>query len=99
MRALILLLSVTLTGCRSHPGQVDEPCRKDGTCEGKLLCQWSGGADEYRCRPEAPKERCHFESECFCMTCADKCGATGVRECSFSDTTTWGAKPTVCTCK
>jgi len=94
MRYLFIVL--LLVGC--HTGNFEEECNKDGSCNAPgLECGWGG-----KCRvkePPAPPRRCIYESECFCFTCADKCGDAGVKNCAYSDTSVWGSKPAVCECK
>lgn len=92
------LVSVVSTfGC--HTGDYNESCNADGGCNDPgLKCD----EDWRKChlKPE-PKQsnKCNYESECFCLTCADKCGSTGVKTCAYSDTSVWGSKPALCECK
>ncbi len=102
MRHTILTtLLLCALGC-TPAGKLDGECNWDGTCDSpKLECvsTANGHYCHLKPEPENPPRRCHYESECFCVTCADKCGAAGVKACHWSDTTTWGAKPAVCDCK
>lgn len=102
--ALLGIMFLGLTNC-SLTGGPGEPCNSNGTCNGGLVCSKSSlYVDSYFCglsADVAPKEkrRCSFESECYCVTCAEQCGARGLKTCNFSDTTTWGNKtPAVCEC-
>jgi len=95
----ILFLLAFLVGCQNHPGDFGGACNKDGTCNSpNLECDnWM-----HSCRVKTPPEepgRCKFESECFCITCAEKCADAGVKECAYSDTSVWGSKPAICECK
>jgi hypothetical protein len=94
----ILLITLALVaGC--HTGDLGENCNKDGTCNGtNLTCSAWSGVCAKKTDP-APPSRCNYESECFCVTCAERCGASGVKSCAFSDVSVWGAKPSVCECK
>jgi hypothetical protein len=89
-----------LTGC---PGDLNEMCRGDGSCNYGLQCDGSfcrmPTAKANKENGEAIKRRCSFESECYCVTCAEQCGERGLKRCNFSDTTTWGNKtPAICEC-
>jgi hypothetical protein len=90
-----------VAGCASA-GDLGGPCNKDGTCNSaNLACKESlaAGARCFAKTPEEmPKSGCRYESECFCVTCAERCGATGVKSCAYSDTSVWGAKPALCEC-
>jgi hypothetical protein len=88
-------------GCNMHRGDLGETSNKDGTCNSpSLYC-----SDMFdRCtavdRPLSPvNHNCAYESECFCVACAEKCGEAGVKTCAYSDTSVWGAKPALCECK
>jgi hypothetical protein len=97
MRSAALVLAFVLFGC--HTGDFDQPCNKDGSCNGpNLVCDRGWEKCMVKEPPRAPG-RCSYESECFCVTCADKCGDAGVKTCAYSDTSVWGAKPAVCECK
>ncbi len=95
---LVALSSIMLLIACEPRGTIDNDCTPDGKCIGQLECFTWG--DRSTCRapksPE-PKKRCVFESECFCVTCADHC-EHGVKVCDYSDTSVWGAKPAVCEC-
>lgn len=92
-----ILIAFFITAC--HTGNLDEKCNSDGTCNGENLeCHFSRCMIRYKPEPVVVK-RCNFESECFCIACAEKCGDAGVKMCSFSDTSVWGSKPSVCECK
>lgn len=100
MKAKVFVLAVAFFAC--HKGSVDERCNPDGTCNGSNLeCRYSGGGASACSVKEAPPppRRCYYESECFCVTCADKCADAGVKNCMYSDTSVWGSKPAVCECK
>lgn len=90
------LVALFLIGC--HTGNFDETCNKDGSCNSQNLeC---GIYDKCVVKqPPAPPRRCYYESECFCVICAEKCGDAGVKVCAYSDTSVWGSKPAVCECK
>ena len=99
------LLPLLLFVACDKPGEVDGPCLPNGTCSSPALeCIYIGQnpGQGSECRPKTthtPRE-CYHESDCFCVTCAKKCAPTGLAECLFSDTTTWGARqPAVCKCK
>lgn len=95
MKKIVFTL-LLLAGC--HTGDFGEKCNKDGSCNSPTLA--CNAWDECKPKPEpAPARRCNYESECFCFTCADKCGEAGVKECAYSDTSVWGSKPAVCECK
>jgi hypothetical protein len=89
------LLSASLLAC--HTGNFNESCNKDGTCNSSnLIC------NQVVCivkEAPSPPRRCFYESECLCVTCSEKCGEAGVKECVYSDTSVWGAKPSACECK
>lgn len=102
MRKIIILLFV-LCACdkmQPHRGDLGEDCNKDGTCNAATLeCnEYSSECRAHNTNPVSPS-RCHYESECYCVTCSDKCGDAGVKACNYSDTSVWGAKPAVCECK
>lgn len=95
--------TIFLAACVPTTGNIETDCNHDGTCNSPgLSCQQNLGG-YFRCYPKPsppdPSVRCHYQSECFCMTCADKCGDAGVKQCAYSDTSVWGAKPAVCECK
>ena len=91
----LIIATLFLAGC--HTGDFGERCNKDGSCNAAgLECYYSECS--VKRAPERPKN-CAYESECFCVTCADKCGDAGVKICAYSDTSVWGAKPAVCECK
>lgn len=99
---IILLCSTAFWGCESRTtGNVDGDCNPDGSCNGeKLTCLNYGNGS--RCRAteaSKPPPRCNGEADCFCRTCAESCGAQGFKTCTYSDTTTWGAKPAICECR
>ncbi len=99
MKAILVTL-LFLSGC--HTGDFEENCNPNGGCNSdKLECGWFAGKCRVKTEPQAidKERRCSYESECFCVTCADKCGTSGVKTCAFSDTSVWGAKPAVCECK
>lgn len=96
-----LVLVFMCIGCE-HRGGVDELCLVDGTCISELKCTLVGWQHLCRLVPPPPTTlrpaRCNYESECFCTTCADHC-QNGVKTCSYSDTSVWGAKPSLCECQ
>ena len=97
MRIYYIVLAAMSAGLAGCPGSLNEPCRNNGTCNPGLLC------DGYYCRlaqpSTAPKRQCGYESECYCVTCAEQCGARGMKNCRFSDTTVWGNHtPATCEC-
>lgn len=96
MRPAWALFAVLIIGC--HTGDFDQDCNKDGSCNSPNLECKSWGRCGVKDPPHTPG-RCSYESECFCVTCAERCGDAGVKVCAFSDTTVWGAKPAVCECK
>lgn len=92
-----LVLTLFFIGC-SVPGTLNEPCKSDGTCNSPhLTCNQRG----YCMPPIAapPDRRCYYESDCFCVTCSEKCSSSGVKLCAYSDTSVWGSKPSICECK
>ena len=103
MKKLASLLFL-LVACNSHTGDLREHCNPDGTCNStNTSCQSDLMGEGYYCflkpAPPDPNRKCYYESECFCVTCAEKCGEAGVKECAYSDTSVWGSKPAVCECK
>lgn len=105
MKKLILFtFIIALYGCDSmyHTGRLNDTCNADGTCNAPALeCRNDGAGASCHVKniPDTEIKRCAFESECFCMTCADKCGDGGIKACIFSDTSVWGSKPSSCECK
>lgn len=97
----IVLACLLLVACKPDPtGGLNERCNRDGTCNGASLeCSSYGYCGAKQVSHMDPNRRCFYESECFCVTCADKCGEAGVKECAYSDTSVWGSKPAVCECK
>jgi hypothetical protein len=88
---------LALASCDT-PGAVGAPCNPDGSCAGPLLrCHTNSRC--YAVQPERTLPTCGHESQCWCVTCAEKCGANGVSRCTYSDTSVWGAEPSVCQCK
>ena len=58
--------------------------------------------ETFQPKAKASSEEYHgvYESEKFCINCQRLCKDTGMAECNFSDTTTWGNKtPATCKCK
>lgn len=101
----LLLLALFAIGCGvKSTGYLGEHCNSAGDCNSpRLSCQHTFNG-EWQCavksEPETgPPRRCSYESECFCVTCAERCGASGVKTCAYSDTSVWGAKPALCECK
>lgn len=94
---LFFLLMFVLISC-GFPGALNEPCKSDGTCNSpNLMCSRNGYCVSLAAKE--PARHCHFESECFCVTCSEKCSSSGVKVCAFSDTSVWGSKPAICECK
>ena len=93
------LIVLFLVACNFHTGNVDESCNPDGTCNSPNLECWSLSSRCHAKELRNTSARCSYESECFCVTCADKCGEAGVKTCAYSDTSVWGSKPAVCECK
>ncbi len=96
------LLVVLLVACGSPTGKLDGVCNLDGSCDSPaLFCESTYDGHYCHLKPaeEKPPKRCRYESECFCLLCADKCGAAGVKACLWSDTSVWGSKPASCECK
>lgn len=95
------LLLFLLLGCHSAPerrGDLGEQCKPDGTCAGALQCRQ--GSDGYVCLPKVdPVLPIEYESVKFCSSCADRCGDAGIKECLYSDTSVWGSKPALCSCR
>jgi len=74
-------------GC-SPVGSPGGRCNDDGTCNGGFVCRENINHN-YECQnplPDVSKRRCIWESDCFCITCSEKCGASGVKLCAYSDT-------------
>ncbi len=95
-KAIVMLL-LMLTACGY--GNLGQDCKPDGTCNStSLVCSPYSNTCRVKTADPPPK-KCSYESECFCMTCAEKCGDAGVHLCSYSDTSVWGAKPAICECK
>lgn len=92
-------LLVLLASCHSHTGDLKEDCNKDGTCNSPELMCGIFGECHFKPMLETGPRRCSYESECFCVTCAEQCAPAGVKQCVYSDTSVWGAKPAVCECK
>lgn len=97
-------------------GGFHESCNRDGGCDNGLVCDTSIGivwcenpeerpkrqARQERAKLEASSEEYHgyYESEKFCINCKNMCKDTGMAECQFVDTSTWGNKaPASCKCK
>lgn len=91
-----IIATLALTAC--HQGNFGEECNKDGTCNFQNLECSVVGVCRTRTAARSPT-RCGSESECFCVTCADKCADAGVKQCAYSDTSVWGSKPSTCECK
>jgi len=95
---ITFLCSIVLLSCKT--GVLDEECNPDGTCMGdKLVCvNLNPGS---RCKPIEPTHaasRCSGVAECFCLACTEHCDG-GFKSCTYSDPTTWGAKPASCECR
>lgn len=80
-----------------HSGDFREQCNKDGSCNGKNLKCIDGWCELKP--PSVESDNCIYESDCFCKTCANKCGDAGFKNCKYSDTSVWGSEPAVCECK
>lgn len=95
----LVCLAILSLGCER--GDLGTPCNKDGSCNFDTL-QCIVPSNECQIKPPPPPpakpKRCDYESECFCMTCADKCGPRGVKKCAYSDTSVWGSDPAICEC-
>jgi hypothetical protein len=96
-----ILCAFVLAGCSvHHRGDLGEDCNPDGTCNAPALTCGARITNECGIDQRRPRDpRCNYESECFCATCAERCGEVGVDRCEYSDTSVWGAKPAVCKCK
>lgn len=91
----LFILCIFIVAC--HTGNFREECNKDGSCNNANLVCLNGWCETKP--PSKEPGRCYYESECFCVTCADKCGDAGVKTCAYSDTSVWESKPAVCECK
>ena len=100
MRPTIALL-LLVCSCNNHPGDVDQRCNPDGTCNGTMLrCETRGvQAICYPIPVERPAVHYRTDAEKFCDNCGQNCSDAGVRTCAYSDTSVWGAKPALCECK
>jgi len=100
MKYSLIMMFLVACNLPSPPqGNLGERCKPDGTCNGESL-ECGVLTNECHARPKPrPTSRCTFESECFCVTCAEKCGEAGVKTCAYSDTSVWGSKPAICECK
>lgn len=88
-------LALFLVACSPRQtGNVDEPCKPDGTCNGQLVCRL--GSEYSFCEPPLPRVE-HYRA--FCETCADSCADAGLRRCEIGDPSTWGGKSSVCECR
>ncbi len=95
-----LLFALAIVGCStSRPGDFGGDCNPDGTCNAPTLACNARLVGESGLAPPPRDPRCNYESECFCVTCAERCGEVGVDRCEYSDTSVWGSKPAVCKCK
>ena len=92
------IITVILSGCEA--GRLNQQCHGDGTCDHGLDCDGSYCRLPAARQPAPPtKRRCFYESECYCVTCAEQCGMRGMKNCRFSDTTVWGNRtPATCEC-
>lgn len=108
---LALLIAMLAACSRESLGTLKGPCKPDGTCNSpNLECRrnYDWGPD-YICVIDYSKltanptdsNAVNWNSEAtqFCNKCTESCGASGLKECHWADTTVWGAKPTVCECK
>lgn len=95
-----ILCALAMVGCATHRrGDLGGDCNPDGTCNAPTLACGVSIDGECGLAPRPRDPRCGYESECFCVTCAERCGEVGVDRCEYSDTSVWGAKPAVCKCK
>jgi hypothetical protein len=101
MKLLGAALLVSLFGCHHGPqGTLGESCKPDGTCIGAhLRCDLSNECAPMNIPLLVVDQRCRGEIDCFCKRCADSCVDGGMAECDFTDTSVWGAKPSVCKCR
>lgn len=101
MNVVMLLGTVfLLTSCGdAQVGDVGNRCNSDGTCNSpNLECRAVRASTVFECVPKGHRG-CQSRSECFCNSCAEQCGKKGVERCVYTDTSVWGAQPTVCECK
>lgn len=107
-KILHILIAVLLIACvpPRQKGNMGDECKPDGTCNNELVCipKWNGNICDIKtvensAQIPSPPRNCYYESECFCTTCAEKCGSAGVKSCIYSDTSVWGSKPAICECK
>lgn len=97
---LTVLCVLAIVGCSTRRrGDFGGACNPDGTCNAPTLACGVRIEDECGLALHPRDPRCNYESECFCVTCAERCGEVGVDRCEYSDTSVWGSKPSVCKCK
>lgn len=102
MKLITFIFACTyLLACNvpNERGNFKKPCNHDGTCNSdNLECNNLTSECSLKEKPVILNE-CRYESDCFCLGCAKRCGNGGVKSCVFSDTSVWGSKPALCECK